>query len=153
MAPEPRTKTITGRRYDIALEELLLSQKNRSFASAIKELGINPCTDTRDLADYLMLAKVLDAAPLDGYGEVEYRTKDGKTRKINTNHGVADVVYGIQAGKWDPSEVLHEIVRHLRDTFRGLKGYSIDPEEANLLYNRARTLILNGYSVDVAVLI
>ena len=82
---EQKTKTITGKKYDISSEKCeksLLSHEDKSFEAAIKELAINPCDNTRDLAEYLMSANILDGRRLRGYGEVEYETKDGKTKKL-----------------------------------------------------------------------
>jgi len=136
------TKIINGRKFDIS-NERVLSYKDKSYYmrfNKFKPYQIRP------FIDYLLSGIILEWEwnSRGGYNTLKYDNSRGEHKELSGNHGLTEILKGIENGRWNPSEVLHDFIVF----YRGCSFCDDSTKEERMkLYNEVKDLIKLGYSV------
>lgn len=136
-------RVVKGRIYDIN-EERVLSFRDKDFYACIEEFS-SPYS-IKPFIDYLISNEPLATEwNFGGYGEYKFTARDGRNVTLLGNHGITDIIAGIRDGRWDPSDVLHDLA-----FFNIVAG--TDPKDERLSFrDEVRDMIKNGFTVTVLV--
>ena len=138
-----KTKIVNGRKFDPDVKRAL-SYQDTSYLACFQEFKPD---QIKAFIDYLTSGTVLDWEwnAHGGYNNLEYTTTNGERKSISGNHGLTEILYCIEKGKWDPSEVLHDFIEY----YRGCNCDEPSKKERQKLYQEVKDLIQNGFSVKV----
>lgn len=139
-----KTKKINGRKFDID-KERALSFRDKAYYARFQEFKPH---QFKPFIDYLMSGIILDWEwnLRGGYNDLDYVNAKGEKKTLEGNHGVTEILQGIDEGRWNPSDVLHDFAVF----YQGCNFCDeSSKEERQKLYQEIKVLIQKDFSVEL----
>jgi len=135
-----KPKQIRGRKYDVE-EKRALSFEDKSFLNCVNEFRPS---QLRQFIEYILSGSTLDWRwnARGGYNDIQYMDRKGNEIKMMGNHGMTDILKGIEEGRWDPSEVVHDLAILYR-------GSAFEPKTERQRYYKEVAEIIREKGVTV----
>jgi len=133
---------VQGLDYDMD-NQSVLSFRDKNFRAFVNEFYIH---SIKPFIEYLLSGSILTSMwNHGGYSSLKFKTREGEEKQLSGNHGMSEIIDGIRDGKFDVSEVIHDLAVLYRGSGQESK------EEREQFYKKIKDVIKEGITVEVLV--